>query len=47
MDQLDAMRLLAAVVEAGSLSEPGRRLGLPLTTASRQIHIDLCNGVET
>ena len=37
MDQLDAMRLLVAVADTGSLSAAGRRLGLPLSTVSRQI----------
>ncbi len=37
MDRLDAMSLLLDVVEAGSLSAAGRRLGIPLTTVSRRI----------
>jgi DNA-binding transcriptional LysR family regulator len=37
MDRLAAMRLYAAIAEAGSLSEAGRRLGMPLTTVSRQL----------
>lgn len=37
MDRLDAMALLVTVVEAGSLSAAGRRLGIPLATVSRRI----------
>jgi DNA-binding transcriptional LysR family regulator len=37
MDRLDAMSVLLAVVEAGSLSAGARRLGLPLTTVSRKV----------
>jgi DNA-binding transcriptional LysR family regulator len=37
MDQLKAMAVLAAAVEAGSLSAAGRRLGMPLATVSRTI----------
>jgi DNA-binding transcriptional LysR family regulator len=37
MDRLEAMSILLAVVDAGSLSAAGRRLGLPLTTVSRKI----------
>ena len=37
MDRLDAMSVLLAVVEAGSLSAASRRLGMPLTTVSRKI----------
>lgn len=37
MDRLDAMAVLHAVVEAGSLSEAGRRLGIPLSTVSRKL----------
>lgn len=37
MDRLDAMSVLQAVIEAGSLSEAGRRLGIPLSTVSRKI----------
>jgi DNA-binding transcriptional LysR family regulator len=37
VDRLDAMALLVAVAEAGSLSKAGRRLGLPLSTVSRRI----------
>ena len=37
MDRLGAMRLFAAVADAGSLSAAGRRLGVPLTTVSRKL----------
>jgi DNA-binding transcriptional LysR family regulator len=37
MDRLDAMAVFQAVVEAGSLSAAGRKLGLPLATVSRKI----------
>src|SRR6478672_5878209 len=37
MDRLDAMSVLLAVVEAGSLSAASRRLGTPLATVSRRI----------
>jgi DNA-binding transcriptional LysR family regulator len=37
MDRLDAMSVLLAVVEAGSLSAGARRLGVPLTTVSRKV----------
>ena len=37
MDRLDAMSVLLAVVEAGSLSGAGRKLGLPLSTVSRKV----------
>jgi DNA-binding transcriptional LysR family regulator len=37
MDRLDAMSLLVAVAEAGSLSAAGRKLGMPLPTVSRKI----------
>jgi hypothetical protein len=37
MDRLDAMSVLLAVVEAGSLSAASRRLGTPLATISRKI----------
>ena len=37
MDRLNAMRVLLAVVEAGSLSGAGRRLGMPLATVSRKV----------
>ena len=35
MDRLEAMSLLVSVVEAGSLSAAGRKLGMPLPTVSR------------
>ena len=34
MDRIEAMSILLAVVEAGSLSGAGRRLGVPLSTVS-------------
>lgn len=37
MDRLNAMNVLLAVVEAGSLSGGGRRLGMPLATVSRKV----------
>ncbi len=37
MDRLDAMAVLLAVVEAGSLSGAGRKLGMPLPTISRKL----------
>jgi DNA-binding transcriptional LysR family regulator len=37
MDRLGAMRLFAAVADAGSLSAAGRKLGMPLTTVSRKL----------
>ena len=37
MDRLEAMRMLVAAVEAGSLSAASRRLGIPLPTLSRRI----------
>ena len=37
MDRLDAMSVLLAVVEAGSLSAASRKLGTPLATVSRKI----------
>ena len=37
MDRLGAMRLFAAIADAGSLSGAGRRLGVPLTTVSRKL----------
>ena len=37
MDRLDAMAILLAVVEAGSLSGAARRLGTPLATVSRKV----------
>jgi len=37
MDRLNAMRVFVAVADAGGLSPAGRRLGMPLTTVSRQL----------
>ena len=37
MDRLEAMSLLVAAVEAGSLSAGARRLGVPLATMSRKV----------
>ncbi|HEY1453405.1 MAG TPA: LysR family transcriptional regulator [Roseiarcus sp.] len=37
MDRLEAMSLLVSVVESGSLSAAGRKLGIPLPTVSRKI----------
>lgn len=37
MPDLNALALFARVVEAGSLSEAGRRLGMPLSSVSRRI----------
>ena len=37
MDRLEAMSVLLAVVDAGTISAASRRLGLPLTTVSRKI----------
>ncbi len=37
MDRLEAMTLLVAAVEAGSLSAAGRKLGIPLPSVSRKI----------
>ena len=37
MDRLDAMSILVAAVEAGSLSAASRRLGTPLPTVSRKV----------
>lgn len=37
MDRIDAISVLHAVVEAGSLSGAGRRVGVPLSTVSRKI----------
>jgi DNA-binding transcriptional LysR family regulator len=37
MDRLEAMSILVAAVEAGSLSAAGRRLGMPLATVSRKV----------
>lgn len=37
MDKFDAMRVLLAVVDGGTLSAAGRKLGIPLPTVSRKI----------
>jgi len=37
MDRFDAMSVLVAAVDAGSLSAAARRLGTPLTTVSRKV----------
>src|SRR5580692_5220767 len=37
VDRLEAMSLLLSVVEAGSLSAAGRKLGVPLPTVSRKM----------
>lgn len=37
MDRLDAMTVFATIVDSGSLSAAGRRLGLPLATVSRKL----------
>lgn len=37
MDRLDAMTVFRAVVETGSLSAAGRKLGMPLATVSRKV----------
>jgi DNA-binding transcriptional LysR family regulator len=37
MDRFEAMSVLVAAVEAGSLSAAGRRLGMPLATVSRKV----------
>jgi DNA-binding transcriptional LysR family regulator len=37
MDRLEAMSMLVAVVEAGSFSAAGRKLGIPLATLSRKV----------
>jgi DNA-binding transcriptional LysR family regulator len=37
MDRLEAMSILVAAIETGSLSGAGRRLGKPLTTISRKV----------
>lgn len=37
MDRIDAMTVLLAVVQAGSLSGAGRKLGMPLPTISRKL----------
>jgi DNA-binding transcriptional LysR family regulator len=42
MDRLEAMAILVAAAEAGSLSAAGRRLGMPLATVSRKV-----SGLET
>ena len=37
MDRLEAMSILVAAVDAGSLSAASRRLGVPLATVSRKV----------
>lgn len=37
MDRLEAMTILVATVEAGSLSAAGRKLGMPLASVSRKL----------
>ena len=37
MNRLESMRVLLAVVDAGSLSAAGRKLGMPLATVSRKV----------
>jgi DNA-binding transcriptional LysR family regulator len=37
MNQLESMRVLVAVIDAGSLSAAGRKLAIPLATVSRKI----------
>jgi DNA-binding transcriptional LysR family regulator len=37
MDRLEAMSILLAVIDAGSLSAAARRLGMPLPTVSRKV----------
>lgn len=37
MDRLEAMSILLEVVDSGSLSAAGRRLGMPLTSVSRKV----------
>ncbi len=37
MDRLEAMGVLLAVIDTGSLSAAGRRLGMPLATVSRKV----------
>ncbi len=37
MDRFEAMSILVAAVDAGSLSAAGRRLGMPLATVSRKV----------
>ena len=46
MDRLEAMSILLAVVEAGSLSAAARRLGVPLPTVSRKV-ADLESHLQT
>ncbi|QGZ65923.1 LysR family transcriptional regulator [Paraburkholderia acidisoli] len=46
MDRLDAMHVLIAVVDAGSLSAAARRLGMPLATVSRKVN-DLESHLKT
>lgn len=46
MDRLEAMSILVAVAETGSLSAAGRRLNLPLSSVSRKIS-DLEAHLET
>jgi DNA-binding transcriptional LysR family regulator len=46
MDRLEAMSILVAATEAGSLSAAGRRLGMPLATVSRKVS-DLENHLRT
>ena len=38
MDRFDAMAVLVAVVDAGSLSGASRALGMPLATVSRKVN---------
>jgi DNA-binding transcriptional LysR family regulator len=37
MNRLESMRVLLAVIDAGSLSAAGRKLGMPLATVSRKV----------
>jgi len=37
MDRFEAMNVLLAAVDSGSLSQASRRLGLPLATVSRRV----------
>jgi DNA-binding transcriptional LysR family regulator len=37
MNRLEAMGVLLAVIDAGSLSDAGRKLGMPLATVSRKV----------
>src|SRR5271163_3976798 len=37
MSRLESMSVLLAVVDAGSLSAAGRKLGMPLATVSRKV----------